>query len=56
MKELKEEMESMKNRVNAAERTAASMDAQRKAAVAEKASLLKEVSSTVWAKQLLCSL
>ena len=43
MKELKDELEAMKNRVAAAERNATSMDAQRKAAVAERASLQKEV-------------
>ena len=43
MKELKEELDAMKNRVNIAERNVTSMDAQRKSAVADKASLQKEV-------------
>lgn len=47
MKELKEELEAMKNRVNAAERNFTSMDAQRKSAIADKTSLQKEVSGTI---------
>ena len=43
VKELKDELEAMKNRMAAAERNVTSMDAQRKAAVTEKASLQKEV-------------
>lgn len=43
MKELKEEMETLKNRATAAERNATSMDAQRKAAVSERSALQKEV-------------
>lgn len=43
MKDLKEELETMKNRASAAERNANSFDAQRKAAISDKASLQKEV-------------
>ena len=43
LKELKDELESMKGRVNAADRAAASMEAQRKSAVADKATFAKQV-------------
>lgn len=43
MKELKEELEAMKNRVLVSERSAASSEAQRKAAYAEKSAFTKEV-------------
>lgn len=49
VKELKDEMETLKNRATAAERNAAAMDAQRKAAMAEKSAFVKEVCF-----QLLC--
>ena len=43
LKEAREEMETQKNRATAAERTSTAMDAQRKAAVADRAALQKEV-------------
>lgn len=43
VKELKEELEAIRNRLNVAERSAASMEAQRKATQADKAALLRQV-------------
>ena len=46
---MKDEFEMAKNRANVAERNANSMDAQRKAAMSEKAALLKDVSIGIYA-------
>ena len=44
VKELKEELEVTRGRLNSAERNVASMDAQRKAALTDKIALTKQVS------------